>query len=674
MNALHPLMLGLGMLLPVDPGPVANLPTNDPARLRELLLDRQQPREQSQAALLLVQDRGTEAEAIVRQGLRQSDEPEIFIALAAALRLERDSRFTEELVTALVGARPLVRRAAADTLAATATDPLLFRLKAVVDDTNADSALRQDALLAIGHSGRKAAVPLLMEQLLNADPALARIAADSLAEQTGQSFGRDLERWRAWWDKHKDRPAEQWLDDRLAYQTSRARRLENELERAKSQLITLHQQFYQRLPAADRLGHVQNLADHEDPTVRGLAVAWSNELLASADSVGQRALAGILLRLSYDGNAGVQRAAVLALGRVPETRAFEQLQRLLREGTPTVRAAAAHALTQRAVAKTPAPGPDGQPVAPPAAEEIRQVVPLLQKALDDPALEVVVAAAENLGTLGVSEAGPVLSVLLRHHSESVRQTAAQALERVADPAVLDGVLAGLDDSSMAVRFGLVGALGRIAADPRRLTDPQRSRILTRLEDLLLRDPDVGVRSRAATVIGQTGAQVELPFLWRRLQAPQDGRVQEKTWAALMEIIARSGNLELVRQWDRTLADADQPARRLEMLGEICERWKKGEKTKPLGSELTEVLVQAMLEQGKWAQALPLVRELLDRPCEATELDRRLVLLLRVGDRAMQEGNRNEALRVVREAQPFLPRSNGMAAEFERLERRAKARP
>ena len=75
-----------------------------------------------------------------------------------------------------------------------------------------------------------------------------------------------------------------------------------------------------------------------------------------------------------------------------------------------------------------------------------------------------------------------------------------------------------------------------------------------------------------------------------------------------------------------------------------------------------------------SQALPLVRELLDRPCEATELDRRLILLLRVGDRAMQEGNRSEALRVVREAQPFLPRSNGMAAEFERLERRAKARP
>src|SRR5262249_25438189 len=143
---------------------------------------------------------------------------------------------------ALVGARPLVRRAAAETLAAIATDPLLFRLKTLVDDANADPGLRQDALTAIGHSGRKMAVPLLIDQLVNADQTLARVAMDALAEQTGQAFGRDLDRWRAWWDKHKDRPAEQWLEERLNYQTSRARRLENELERAKSQLITLHQQ------------------------------------------------------------------------------------------------------------------------------------------------------------------------------------------------------------------------------------------------------------------------------------------------------------------------------------------------------------------------------------------------------------------------------------------------
>jgi hypothetical protein len=87
-----------------------------------------------------------------------------------------------------------------------------------------------------------------------------------------------------------------------------------------------------------------------------------------------------------------------------------------------------------------------------------------------------------------------------------------------------------------------------------------------------------------------------------------------------------------------------------------------------------MLVQAQLDQGKWSAALPLIRELLDRPGETADLDRRLGWLLKVGERALLEGNRTEALHAVREAQPFLPRSNGMAAEFERLEKRARAKP
>jgi hypothetical protein len=62
------------------------------------------------------------------------------------------------------------------------------------------------------------------------------------------------------------------------------------------------------------------------------------------------------------------------------------------------------------------------------------------------------------------------------------------------------------------------------------------------------------------------------------------------------------------------------------------------------------------------------------PGETADLDRRLSWLLKVGERALLEGNRTEALHAVREAQPFLPRSNGMAAEFERLEKRARAKP
>ena len=56
----------------------------DPGRLREMLQDTRNPRDQSQAALLLVRDGSAAAEEIVRRGLHQTESPEAFLALAAA--------------------------------------------------------------------------------------------------------------------------------------------------------------------------------------------------------------------------------------------------------------------------------------------------------------------------------------------------------------------------------------------------------------------------------------------------------------------------------------------------------------------------------------------------------------------------------------------------------------
>src|SRR5262249_4122146 len=158
------------------------------------------------------------------------------------------------------------------------------------------------------------------------------------------------------------------------------------------------------------------------------------------DAVGQRAITELLLRLTDDSAVDVQRPAILALGRILEPRALDRLRVLMGASRPEVRAAAARALTQQASLP--------RPEKPELTRQIeRQVVPELQKALEDPALEVVVEAAEDLGSLGLPEAAPVLIGLLKHPSEPVRQAAAQALERISDAAILGELLAALDDSS-----------------------------------------------------------------------------------------------------------------------------------------------------------------------------------------------------------------------------------
>lgn len=660
MCTLPALLLGLSLLVPGKDESLSEAITKDPARLREMLHNRHHNRDQSQAALLLVLSHTTDADEIVRKGLTQTDSLDTFLALTSALRLTRDFRFNEELLAALNNGPPLIRQAAAETLAVLADADVESRLHALILDNQVELLARQAAIWTLGRSGRQSAAPILIEQLSNNLEPLRKAAAEALVDLTGQAYGMEVARWRNWWDSHKDLPNERWLEERLAYQISRTRRLEGDLERSKTQVVRLHQQLYSRLPTADRLRHVQSLVDHEDPMVRGLAVSWSMELLPAADAVGQRALSDALHRLSRDGNLEVQRAAVLALGRLNDARAFDQARLMLRRGQPPVRAAAAHALAQQARGASS------------AAQALQHlIVPLLQKALDDPALEVVVAAAEDLGTLGVPEAGPVLTGLLKHSSESVRQTAAQALEQVADLKVMEGLLTGLDDPAVTVRFSLVGAISRAVADDQVLTETQRSRLIARLEELVLRDADPGVRSRAATVLGQCCSSAELPFLYRRVTSREDSRVQEKAFAAFQEIIVRSGNLDVLREWDRTLAEARQGSRRLQLLTEVSHRWKQAERTRLAVAPVMEILVQAQLDEGKWAAAFPIIRDLLGRPATDAGMDQRLHWLLSVGELALQEGNRSEALLAVQEAQAFLGRRGSLAAAFERLEKQAR---
>lgn len=650
----------LGLLLFGPSAVVSAPPSPDPASLREMLHDRQNPRGQSQAALLLVQSRSADADEIVRQGLRQTEASDIFIALATAVRLQRDTRFLDELLRGLACGRPAVRQAAAEALAVVADADAILRLQARVENDRADLVLRQAALAALGRSGRKSAAMILFDQLSGDNETLRKAAADALAELTGQDYGTDLDRWRDWWERHKDLSNEQWLAQRLAYQASRARRLEGDLGRARTEVVRLHQQLYDRLPAAERVKHIQGLVEHEDPAVRGQTAAWSIELLPSADAVGQKALAEVLLRLSRDGVPAVQQAAVLALGRVSEERAFDRLSLLLTRGAAPVRAAAARALAQQARGN----GPEAQ-------QRQKQVVPALQKALEDESLEVVIEAAESLGALGVPEAVPVLASLLRHTSEPVRQAAAQALERSADASALDALLDALNDPAASIRFSLIGALGQAAGDGRSLTPPERNRLVERLEALLLRDVDPGVRSRAATVLGQCGSPALLATLWPRVLAAEDSRVQEKAWAAMVEIIARAGSLELLVEWDRTLTEAKQGTRRLQMLGAVHQRWQKREDTTALARPVQERLIEAQLEQGKWPAAFPQVRELLAQAESDAEVEKRLRWLLAVGEQALKEGKRSELLRVVQEAKPYLARVKGLAAEVDRLEREAR---
>lgn len=650
----------LTLLLLGSVGPANEPPPPDPVRLREMLHDRQQPRLQSQAALMLVLDQNTDAEEIVRRGLKQTDSPEVFAALTSALRLSRDVRFRPELFAAFTTGQPAFRQSAAAALAELMDAHILQRLEVLLEDRKIELPVRQLALATLGRYGRKRAAAVLVEQLSHDQEAIRRTASETLTTLTGRAYGLDVVRWREWWDECKDLSEERWLEERFDHQGSRLRRLESDLERTRAQVLRLQEQLYLRLPHADRLGHVLGLVDQEEPALRILAVQWSGELLPATNTVGQVALTDVLLRFSQDGAVEVQQAAVQTLGKVHDSRAMERLLVLLREGLPSVRQAAATSLAQQA---------RGQNAE--ARARQRPIVPALRNALKDKAVEVVVAAAEGLGSLGVPEAGPVLTELLAYPSASVRQAASQALERIADLSLLNGLLQAVDDPVVTVRFRLVGAIRQAIGDGRALSDEQRRDAVAGLERLLSRDPDPGVRSRAASVLGTFAPPSVLAALWRRLAPTEDSRVQEKAWTAFVDILARAGNAELVLEWEQTLLRENQPQRGLNLLTEICTRWQKREEPAAALTPIQDVLVRHHLDQGKWSAALPHLRELLARPASESDLQKRLRWLLKVGQELLREENRKDAQRAAQTALSRRDRLGPLAEAFEDLEKRSR---
>src|SRR5260370_29116086 len=163
MSTVPALLRGLARLLP---GTDASAPAAaDMARLREMLYDRQRPGDQSQAALALVESRSLDAEEIIRQGLRQTSSAEVFAALAAALRLKRDTRFVDELLAALGSGQPAIRQSPALALAELSDPQVVRHLQALVQDARTESAIRRAAVSALGHSGSRSAVGVLLDLL-----------------------------------------------------------------------------------------------------------------------------------------------------------------------------------------------------------------------------------------------------------------------------------------------------------------------------------------------------------------------------------------------------------------------------------------------------------------------------------------------------------------------------
>ena len=286
MQAIQPILLGLGLLFAGNDAVDPSLP--DLAHLPEKLHNRQHPHGQSQAALLLVQSNLDGAEKAVREGLRGVENVEVFLALAAAVRMRQDRRFLDELFEAAL-------RAADPSSAKPRGEPwpewrilASWRgLRQLADDEGADLEARQTALWTLGRCGTKEAARCLLERLRGDNELFRRAAAAALHDLSGQDYGVDVGRWQGWWENHRTLSNRALAGIALGLSEQPGAPPGGRPDSRRGQLLRLQQQLYSRLSGNERVSHIQSLLDQDDPVVRTLAVTWSVELLPTAEAVAQ---------------------------------------------------------------------------------------------------------------------------------------------------------------------------------------------------------------------------------------------------------------------------------------------------------------------------------------------------------------------------------------------------
>jgi HEAT repeat protein len=140
----------------------------------------------------------------------------------------------------------------------------------------------------------------------------------------------------------------------------------------------------------------------------------------------------------------------------------------------------------------------------------KDVIPALQRALNDQSPAVVAMAAYALGELEDRASVNALINLLRSSDEHVRVSAIWALGQIEDARAVPGIVGALTDPNAAIRRMAADVLGEFDDDSR------KAQAVAPLERALANDADARVRAEAAESLGQISAPSSAAVLGRAL--------------------------------------------------------------------------------------------------------------------------------------------------------------
>ncbi|NIA07398.1 MAG: hypothetical protein GWP14_07165 [Actinobacteria bacterium] len=544
------------------------------------------------AAVLLLQrawPQGTKALADI---LTDTADPQGRLAVAGALAetlpklgtLPED--FIDPLISALSAKDEKLRQTAALAVA-NYSHLVLPQLGRIILQPAAGTSedTRLAAVAAVQRIKDKASAKILIEALDDQNVQLSTRCREGLEHLTGIRFGQSNAAWRAWWQQYKDKELAQWLQLYILALDSQNLQLRTRVGLLAEQLSK--QIEFRWLSAQDKPRLLEELLTNplEDVRLQGLTLSRSlfqpgpfpahlqerlRQMVAD-ESAPVRALAAELLRDLRDKQLGN-----LILARLPE------------ETDPRVRASFAHAL-----------GYVG------AGEVVQPLIDLLA----DPSPLVVAGAASALGNLasskdlGPARAAIVNALLVRYDKTALTNGAdatlrgeiLSAMVRVGSPAFRSAFVRALQDSSALTRARAVEGLRTLPADNR------RKETLAAVQ-LLLADPDRGVRLEVLRTIEALGAPDQLPILEVRLdpKVELDPNVRQEVWRIVMQLLAKA-DLKTLTAWQQKISD-DDPEHQTQVLSHLERRLSESDSTSPDLIAVREKLGDCLSRLGRWQPA------------------------------------------------------------------------
>lgn len=419
----------------------------------------------------------------------------ICIAVLKAFGFTGDDRAIDEIIALLDSGNERIRTTATETLGDIKT------LKAQKIMTygllNPQRTLTSRVLIAeaLGNVRNRDSVQPLIDLLESTDTDLQTAAHNALMKITKQSIGKEIDRWKEWWNLNKGKSREEWLENIVE-------ELEENIKQLEAENESLNKEIAQK---SIRLLELTSDTVNIKPLVDALKSNYPEVKIFAVDKLSKiktPEVFDIFLELLLDKEPKVRIVSTRTLGEMGDKKAVSPLLGIINDKDVRVKVEVVKALGMLR-----------------APEAVEAVIALL----DAKDMNIVKVAIETLGQVGDQKASSYLMQFLLNNDPLIRESTAVALGKIKDPKSVVHLISALSDKEEKVRWYAADSLGKLKTGE--AVEPLIK---------LLSDTSPRVRESAAASLGQIGSERAVEYLIKLLDDP-DQRVVEQVAEALLLI-------------------------------------------------------------------------------------------------------------------------------------------